>query len=156
MGLMDGLKSETVDKLALRQAITVDVSATVRQTVTKMREGKLGCAIVVDANQKPVGVFTEAMLRHLLLESPTDLDGTIEAVMADSFPWVQTTDCIDLVLDAMELKNSRFVVVVDADGKVCGLTGQKGMMEYIAEYFPGEVMVQRIGTKPYPDSREGA
>ena len=76
--------------------------------------------------------------------------------MATTFPWVYTTDPVDIMLDAMDQKNTRFVVVVEPDGKVCGLTGQKGLMEYIAGYFPGEVMVQRIGTKPYPSSREGA
>ena len=156
MGLIEGLKRDTVEKLALRKAITVDASTTVRQTVEKMREEGLGCAIIVDTNQKPTGVFTEAMLRRLLVNSPEFVEGKIQAVMAEHFPWVQTTDTVDMVLDAMELKNTRFVVVVDSDGKVCGLTGQKGLMEYVAEYFPGEVMVQRIGTKPYPSSREGA
>ncbi len=61
-----------------------------------------------------------------------------------------------LVLEVMEAKNIRFVVVLDEAGKVAGLTGQKGLMEFIAEHFPGEVMVQRIGTKHYPEEREGA
>ena len=45
---------------------------------------------------------------------------------------------------------------VDDQGKLVGLTGQKGLMEYVAEHFPGEVMVQRVGEKPYTQSREGA
>jgi len=156
MELLEGLKTETVDKLTLRTPVTVDPSATVREAVQKMRAGKLGCAIVAGKDQKPVGIFTEAMLRHLLVSSPADLDSKVESAMAETYPWVNTTDTIELVLDAMENKNTRFVAVVDADGKVVGLTGQKGLMEYIAEYFPGEVMVQRIGSKPYPSSREGA
>ena len=45
--------------------------------------------------------------------------------------------------------------VNDAD-VVVGLTGQKGLMEYIADLFPQEVHVQRVGTKPFPATREGA
>ena len=156
MGLIAGIETDTVEGLAIRAAITVQPSESVRSTVEKMRGGELGCAIVIDDDGKPVGVFNEAMLRHLLVESPAGLDGTIETVMARTFPWVYKSDTVETVLDAMEAKNTRFVVVVDADGKPCGLTGQKGLMEYIADYFPGEVMVQRVGTKPYPDSREGA
>ncbi len=156
MELLEGLKNESVDKLSLRTAVTVSPSTPIRQTIEKMRAGILGCAIVVDAEQKPVGVFTEAMLRHLLVSSPKSLDGNTESVMAHTFPWVSTSDTVETVLDAMETKNTRYVVVVDDEGKACGLTGQKGLMEYIAEYFPGEVMVQRIGSNPYPSKREGA
>ena len=76
--------------------------------------------------------------------------------MSRTSPQVSTSDSISRVLDAMEQSKTRFVVVVDGDGKVGGLTGQKGLMEYIAEYYPGEVMVQRVGTKPFSVKREGA
>jgi len=156
MGLLERFKTETVEKLNLRKPIMIDASATVRRAIEEMRAGRLGCAIVVDSDRKPIGVLTEAMVRHLLAHSPVAIDGPIESVMARNFPWVRATDKIEIVLHAMELKNTRFVVVVDQDGKVCGLTGQKGLMEYIAEYFPRQVMVQRVGTNPYPSNREGA
>jgi hypothetical protein len=56
----------------------------------------------------------------------------------------------------MQTKNLRFVVVTDEDGKAIALTGQKGLMEYVAEHFPQQVMVQRVGVKPYSSQREGA
>ena len=46
--------------------------------------------------------------------------------------------------------------VLDNDGKVIALTGQKGLMEYIADHYPGQIMVQRVGVPPYSQSREGA
>jgi CBS domain-containing protein len=121
-----------------------------------MREGRLGCAIVVDEERHPVGVFNEAMLRTLMADTPAILSDKVESHMATTFPWVESTDAIEMVLNAMEEKNARFVVVVDEEGRVAGLTGQKGLMEYVAEHFPGEVMVQRVGTESFPDSREGA
>jgi hypothetical protein len=45
--------------------------------------------------------------------------------------------------------------VVDEEGKVTALAGQKSLMEYVAEHFPGQVMVQRIGCPPCSE-REGA
>jgi hypothetical protein len=50
----------------------------------------------------------------------------------------------------------RFLIVINEHGQLAGLTGQKGLMEYVAEHFPGEVIVQRIGCKPYTEEREGA
>lgn len=156
MGLRENTQTEPVKRLNLRQPILVEKSSSIRQCIEKMREGKLGCVIVVDEAQKPIGLFTEAMLRHLLLESPAIVDEAVESRMATAFPWCQLTDPIETVVEAMELKNHRFVVVVDEHEQVAGLTGQKGLMEYVAEHFPQEVMVQRVGTKPFPEQREGA
>ena len=66
------------------------------------------------------------------------------------------SDPIVSVLESLELKNIRFLAVVDEDGRLAGLTGQKGLMEYVADHFPGEVMVQRVGQTPFLHQREGA
>lgn len=156
MSLRQNLASETVDKLNLREALTISPDKTIREAVNTMRDGNLGCVVVVDDERKPVGLFTEAMLRQAICRDPCCVGAKVAEHMATAFPWVATDDTIDTVLEAMEAKNHRFVVVVDADHRVVGLTGQKGLMEYVAEHFPEEVMVQRVGTKPYPATREGA
>ncbi len=110
----------------------------------------------MNEQSEPLGIFTEAMLRNLMAESPAVLDDIVDLHMAVAFPWVTMPDAIETIVEAMEVKNARFVVVVDDQGKVAGLTGQKGLMEYVAEHFPGTVMVQRVGTEAYPAAREGA
>lgn len=156
MSLLESLEQETVSRLALREAITLAAEGTVREAVEAMREGGLGCVIVVDAAEKPVGMYTEAMLRSAICKDPSVVDSPLADNMATVFPWVLKSDSIQTVVDAMEAKNTRFVAVLDEAGKVVGLTGQKGLMEYVAEYFPEVVMVQRIGSEPYPHRREGA
>ena len=156
MGLHANMSTEPVSRLKLRPALRVGPTATLRETIEVMRDGNLGCAIVTDKNDRPVGVFTEAMLRFLMARGAPPLGDPVSAHMAESFAWVKDTDPIETVLDGMEAKNVRFVVVVNKSGKVVGLTGQKGLMEYVAEHFPGEVMVQRVGTEPFPEHREGA
>ncbi|MCA9054708.1 MAG: CBS domain-containing protein [Planctomycetaceae bacterium] len=156
MGLHENMRSEPVSNLSLRTAVEMQASQTIRESVQAMRTAQLGCVVVVDDHRKPVGLFTEAMLRTLMAKSTDVLDHQLEAEMATTYPWAQAGDSIEMVVDAMEAKNARFVVVVDDAGQLAGLTGQKGLMEYVAEHFPGEVMVQRIGTAPYPARREGA
>ncbi len=156
MGLFEDMNKETVSRLELRPVVVIQDGGTVRDVVLQLREANLGCAISLDGDGKPRGMFTEAMLRALVARDPAEIDTPIESHLAKTFPWVKTSDPIETVLAAMEAKNVRFVVVVDDDGKVVGLTGQKGLMEYVAEHFPGEVLVQRVGTKPYPEEREGA
>jgi hypothetical protein len=76
--------------------------------------------------------------------------------MADYWCCVNTSDPIAKVVAAMQAQNVRFVCVLDDEGRVTALSGQKGVMEYVAEHFPGQVMVQRIGCAPYTQQREGA
>jgi CBS domain-containing protein len=156
MGLMEDLKQETVAKLTLRKAVSLTADKTTRDAIEAMRRANLGCVIVIDNEQKPVGMFTEALLRAELSRDPNCVELSLGESMATPFPWVSINDPIQTVLDAMEAKNHRFVAVVDDTGKLVGLTGQKGLMEYVAEHFSEEVMVQRIGSEPYPHSREGA
>ncbi len=156
MGLKENLELETVEELELREAITLTAQQSVRDAIEAMRLAGLGCAIIIDEQRKPVGIFTEAMLRNAICRTPKCIDGRLSDHMATTFPWVTTSDPVETVLDAMEAKNHRFVVVVDESGAVVGLTGQKGLMEYVAAHFPQEVMVQRVGTEAYPQHREGA
>lgn len=155
MGLFENMQNEPVTRLAVREPVLCRPDESVRVAVWRMRERGLGCVIVVDNGRKPIGMLTESMITQLLVHEPAALDGPLRACMSETWPWVKQTDPIALVLEAMQAKNIRFICVVDDEGRVAGLTGQKGLMEYIAEHFPQQVMVQRVGSPPFSD-REGA
>ncbi len=156
MGLKENLQNDPVRRLNLRQPVVVGEAVLVADAIEEMRAAELGCTIVADDGGKPVGMFTEGMLREKLAADPSVVQQPMAEHMARKFPWVTLDDPIALVLDAMQANNTRFICVVDAEGKVSGLTGQKGLMEYIAEHFPRQVMVQRIDTNAYGAQREGA
>lgn len=156
MGLYENMLSEPVDKLALREVLVISPDTSLRQAVELMREKRLGCVMICDDDRKPLGMFTEGMLKQLIVADPGVIESKVSEHMAERFCWVKHTDPIVMVLDAMQAKNVRFVCVVDDEGRVSALTGQKGLMEYVADHFPGEVMVQRIGGTPYTHEREGA
>ena len=129
MGLHENIRTEPVSELPLRKAITVDPASSVREAVAEMRQKRLGCSIVVVAEDKPIGMFTETMLDRLLLEGSWQLDDLIEVHMARQVSRVKTSDPIVMVLHAMQSRDVRFVCVVNENGQVVGLTGQKGLME---------------------------
>lgn len=156
MGLQENIQRDAVTRLEIRDAVTVRPSTSVRDTVSMMRESNIGCSIVVDDNQKPVGVFTESMLTEQLSHGGIAWDEPIEKHSAPRCPWVRSTDPISEVLEAMQIKNVRMLCVVDDQNRVVGVTGQRGVMEYVAEHFPDQVMVQRVGQSPYLSNREGA
>jgi len=137
MGVYQRMLETPVRRLALRDALTVAGAMTVREAATRMRVKGIGCAIVTDRHGKPQGMFTEAMLRQLLVHNVAGLGRPIEAFMADRFPWVDESDPVAMVLEAMQSKNYRFVCVVDDQGRASALTGQKGLIEFLAQHAPG-------------------
>jgi predicted transcriptional regulator len=156
MGLQQDLRKEPVANLALREAILVESSVSVREAVRRMKRKRLGCVIVVSDDGRPEGTCTEEELIHLLVERPQGLDEPVRMHLSAEWAVVGRDDPIARVLEAMQSKNLRFVCVTDREGRAVALTGQKGLMEYIAEHFPRQVMVQRVGGKLAMDEREGA
>ncbi|TWT89113.1 inosine 5-monophosphate dehydrogenase [Pseudobythopirellula maris] len=156
MGLLENLQTEPIARADLRAPVTVATGGTVREAIRAMRERALGCVVVIDGEHRPMGVFTEGMLRTLMAENPAAVNDPLAEHMSRNVCMVRTSDPMERVLQAMIRDNTRFVSVLDDDGRLVGLTGQKGLMEYIAEHFPAQVMVQRIGTPHNFRKREGA
>ena len=156
MGLYNNMQNEPVSRLALREPVTASPDCVIRDAIVLMREKKVGCVITVDDARRPLGMFTESMLTQLLAQNPAALGEPLSNHTSERWPWVKLTDKIADVLEAMQLKNIRFLCVIDEEGCLAGLTGQKGLMEYAAEHFPRLVMAQRIGSTPYTRQREGA
>ena len=156
MGLHENMRAENVRSLSLREPVTVSPDEPLKQVVETLKSRRLGCAIVVDQDGKPIGIFTESQLIRLLSQEETDFSVPVSSVMETDWPCARDDAPVVEVLNQMTSRNLRFVIVVDAAGNLVGLTGQRGLLEYIADHFPEQVMVQRIGGTPHLKNREGA
>lgn len=156
MGLQQNILHDTVADIELRELIAVSRNTSVRAAMGLMKQKKLGCVIVVDAKGRPIGKFTERRLLKLLLKNADQLDDPIHKHMYDTGDPVRRDATVSQMLRVMESRGLRFVCVVDEQGKAVALTGQKGLMEYIADHFPRQVKVQLMESKVYMSDREGA
>jgi predicted transcriptional regulator len=155
MGLREDILKRPVGELPLRQLVAVGRETTVRQAMARMREAKLGCAVVVDEAGKPLGKFTERVLMRLLVEGHS-LDGKAASHMFGADDCVRADQPIQDMIRMMQTRHLRYIVVVDRQGKATDLTGQKGLMEFIADHFPRAVKVSPPAEKLHIDQREGA
>ena len=156
MNLYQKLLNQPVSDLKLRELITVSPQTTVRQAISKMKQKSIGCVVVVDEHGRPQGKFTERLLISLLLKTPNGLDEPVGDHMASTWAFVKKTDPIAQVIDHMDRLKLRFVCVVDDEDRAIALTGQKSVVEFLADQFPREVKVQLLSSKMYMDQREGA
>lgn len=157
MGLKESLGREPVSRLHLREAIKASPDLPISKAIEVMRRKRLGCAVIVDDADRPLGVFTERDIIRILVEDPSQVDvGAIGDHMSDKCAIVREDDPSVAVIAAMQVSDIRFVVVTDAQGRVKALTGQRGVMEFVAEHYPSRVMNQTAGERSYSDNREGA
>lgn len=156
MGLRQNLLTDPVSELNLRQVITVSPETTIRQAAIKMREGNLGCVIVVAPDGKPQGLFTERQITRLLVQGPHVLDHPVKDHLATPESPVDQNAPIADMTQLMFNRGLRFILVTGQNGRLSGLSGQKGFMEYVAEHFPRQIKVQRMASKIFMDEREGA
>ena len=155
MGLREDILKEPVTKLLVRDLISVSIDTPARKAAALMRQKGLGCVAVVDQEGKPLGKFTEREFLRLLNEDPAKLDQPVKEC-ATNVRTVGLNDPITDLLLMMQEHGVRFACVVDEHGKAVGLTGQKGVMQYIGDHFPRLVKAQQMDSKVAIEKREGA
>ncbi len=157
MGLVQNIQSELAEDLPLREAALLGEESTVGSAIELMRAKEIGCAFVVDDAGRPLGMFTERKLIELLAQGYKDLDELpLYEHLEDAWFSANQKDPLFSVIDTIQRRGARFVCVTDEEGRVVAVTGQKGLAEYVADHFPQQVMVQRIGGKLGIETREGA
>ncbi len=156
MGLREDILKDPVASLEMRAALTATGDETIRQVAKRMRTTHLGCAIVVDGDGKPVGKFTERLYAKLVAANPAAAGDPVAKHMYHDPDAISQDASVSEMVTMMQAKSLRYICVTDGNGRVIGLTGQKGLMRYIAEYFPRIVMVQRMRPLVGMDQPEGA
>jgi len=156
MGLYENVRNEPVSNLALREAVLVPPEMSLREADKLMQRKELGCIIVVGEDGMPLGTYTEEVLIRLLACRPAALDEPVKDHLSPRWACVRRDEPIAKVLEAMQKQDLRFICVTEQSGMPVALTGQKGLMEYVADHFPQLVMSQRVGAKSSTAEREGA
>lgn len=106
----------------------VSLDASFSTLMREMSAKGLGATAVVDGNEQVMGIFTDGDLRRLV-EQGTDLRGTTAQEVMHRSP--STIDHLALAVDAAELmERGRItsVLVVDANGRLCGALNSNDLM----------------------------
>ncbi|MDD2918639.1 KpsF/GutQ family sugar-phosphate isomerase [Rhodoferax sp.] len=110
------------------QVPRVGLQASFSELMREMSAKGLGASAVVDAGGQVQGIFTDGDLRRLI-EKGVDLrNSTAQNVM---HPKPATISCNALAVDAAELMEQRritSVLVLDAEGKLCGALNSNDLM----------------------------
>lgn len=146
---------QPLDILDLSPAVCVDRSATVRECIDLMKT-RHASAIAVTDNGVLCGIFTERDIVSKVIDPPRDwstvpvtdhMTGDPERLRAHQGIW--------LVLNLMHNGGYRHVPVVDDNGHPAQMVSVRDLVDYLAEFFPEEVLNLPPDPTGEPKSRYG-
>lgn len=102
------------------------------EAIAKMREARLGCALVIDGG-KLLGIFTERdVLRKLTGKSAAIPNTAVRELMSANPETLRETDSVAMALNKMSLGRYRHIPVQKSDGTYA-VTSIKHVLKYIAK-----------------------
>jgi len=110
-----------------KAAISVTTETSIRQVVEVMAARSIGSMIVVDAEQKPIGIFTQSdVLKRIVLPGGS-LDHPISEVMSPTpYTLALSANAYDAAL-LMAMHGVRHVLAVDEGGRLKGVVSERDL-----------------------------
>jgi len=128
---------EPIRRLNPRAPLSLAPSASVREAVQLMREHRIGCLLVVEA-ERLVGIITE---RDLLLKlQAVDVEHPVREFMTPDPEALRPDDPIVYALNKMSVGGFRHVPLVDSGHRPVGVVSVKDIVDYIVDFFPNDVL----------------
>jgi CBS domain-containing protein len=128
---------EPIRHLAPRPPLCLEPSDTVSEAIRTMREHRIGCVLVTEGDRL-VGIVTE---RDFIMKlGPADSGRPLRDFMTPDPEVLTTDDPIVYALNKMSVGGFRHVPLVDEGGRPVGVVSVKDIVDYIADFFPNDVL----------------
>ncbi len=131
--------SEPISKVDLQKAAVVVSGTTIVDAVKEMKYNQIGCVIITDANGKMLGILSNGDLMHEFVGSTLPGDTPVDTIMTKE-PFTGTPELT--VQEALEIFHSqpfRHMPILSGD-QIKGILSIRGLMTFISEHLPLEVM----------------
>ena len=131
---------EPISVLSFTPPLCVSLDTSVSAAVRLMQDKGVG-GILVEENQRLVGIFTERDLLNKLIGSDRDLEHTPVADVMTPDPEALPVDAdIAFALRLMGEGGFRRIPLVDDEERPVGILSVKHIISYLAEFFPQKVL----------------
>jgi CBS domain-containing protein len=116
-----GMKLKEVLQGKGGETLTVDPDSAVGDAIRLMSEQRVGSVLVVNAEQAPVGIFTERDVLNLLAKRGPDISQlVVRDVMTTDLVVAEPETLVDQTLALITRRRCRHIPVIE-DGRVAGI-----------------------------------
>jgi len=121
------------------QFYVIQPHALVREAARLMAEHNIGAVMVVDENNKLIGIVSERDIVREAVHVPTPLfEKTVGSIMTTQLIVALPDDELGYVINAMMEKNIRHLPVVDGE-RILGLLSIKDVVKALQRHYVGEI-----------------
>ena len=131
--------SEPIEKIALLHPAVVPSGTTIIDAVKEMKYNKISCVLVVDSDQKIIGLLSNGDLMHEFVGSTLPGETPVDTIMTKD-PYTGKPELtVQEVLEIFHNGPFRQIPVLNGE-KIEGILSIQGLMAFIGEHLPLEVM----------------
>ena len=131
--------SEPIGKVDLQTPAIVPVGTSIIDAVREMKNKHIGCVLVLDAKKKLVGIMSNGDLMHNFVGTTLTGDTPVDEIMTQNPSSVQTSLTVQEALEIFDSSRFRHLPVLKGN-KIEGILSVRGVMTFISEHLPLQVM----------------
>ena len=132
--------SEPLGHVPRRKTVTVQSSATVEEAIGAMNDNHVGCALVVDAKGKLVGIFTERDVLTKVAGRKLDNKVKVEKVMTANPFSLPASASIGFALAKMTDEGYRHIPLIKQDGVPSGVVAVRDIVAWLVDFMPSGLL----------------
>ncbi|HEY7202881.1 MAG TPA: CBS domain-containing protein [Methylomirabilota bacterium] len=146
--LEDALLSDEVRLLAPSDPIRLTAEASVADAVARMVDHRRAGVVIVDADGRLIGIFTERDLLTRVVRQGRDLERTrLSEVMTPDPEALALDDRVCFAVNRMHAAGYRTVPLVDAKHRPIGIVTVNDVVGWLARIFPEAILNLRPGDR---------
>jgi CBS domain-containing protein len=146
--LEGALVGDTVKLLAPSEPIRLREDTTVHDAITQMAEKGRAAVVIVDAQGRLIGIFTERdLLRRVAVPGRDPRQTRLGDVMTRNPEALAPDDLICYAISRLHHAGYRTLPLVDAERRPIGIMTVHDIVQWLAELFPEAIVNMRPGGK---------
>lgn len=131
--------SEPIRKVNLQHAAVVASGTTIIDAVKSMKIHQIGCVLVTGSEGKLIGIVSNGDLMGKFVGSTLPGDTPIDTIMTRK-PFTGSPELtVQEAVEIFDAKPFRHLPILEGDG-IVGMLSIRGLMVFISEHLPLEVM----------------
>jgi CBS domain-containing protein len=135
------LLSDTIAVLSPAEPICLRDSATIHEAVKAMLARRQACVLVVDAEGRLIGIFTERDVLNRVVGQGVDVQqATLRSVMTPNPEALIPAQRVAYAVHCMSVSGYRTVPLVDSQGRPVGVVTVSDVLRWLANLFPEAVL----------------
>jgi len=131
--------SEPIGKVDLQTPAIVPSGTSIIDAVREMKNNHIGCVLVLDAKKKLIGIMSNGDLMHNFVGTTLTGDTPVDEIMTHNPTSVQTKLTVQEALEIFDSSRFRHLPVLEGS-KIVGILSVRGLMTFISEHLPHQVM----------------